>query len=294
VFSDILDRFQIYVITELGLSQETLSAYTRDVQEFLAFAGTHDLNPQHITDFVNHLHRLGLRSTTVRRKSMSIRCLCNCLISSDMCDNRLLDAIDPIKIDRRSLDVLDSKDVDVLVATVGKRVPIDRAVNLRRDVSIILLAYHSGLRVSEICNLNMGDINFDRREIRVMGKGNCERIVPTTSRCLNAIREYIDLERRSDSVALFVKGDKERITRRSVSNMITSISRRAGIRRTSAHTLRRSCATSLLNNGMDLELIRVFLGHRHLSSTESYLVSDANKLKWVHTVCHPFGANREN
>lgn len=290
----IIDKLRIYIVTELGLSQETLSAYTQDAQELLIFAGTPDLNSQHIVNFINHLRGLQLSPTTIRRKSMSIRCLCHCLISCGLLDERILAAIDPIKTDRRSFDVLDCKDIDFLVSIIESSVPIGRTNNIRRNVAIVLLAYHSGLRVSEICNVKIGDINFDRREIRVLGKGNCERIVPTTRRCIKAVAEYIDLDRQSISQILFVKANGGQMTRRAISDMVVSASRRAGVKHATAHTLRRSCATTLLSRGMDTDLIRVMLGHRDLSSTQSYLVTTVDKLKQIHGRYHPFGANREN
>jgi site-specific recombinase XerD len=148
----------------------------------------------------------------------------------------------------------------------------------------------------------LGDINFARREIRVRGKGNRDRIVPTTQKCIEAIRTYLgwrdDYRKRLSDIdiddrgwfqqAVFVKNDGQRITRRSVSDMLTSLSCRAGIKHTTAHTLRRSCATSLMNRGMDLELIQDLLGHQDITTTQSYLVVSQDKLRDIYSKCHPF------
>jgi len=284
-----IDGFETYILTELGLSQETLSAYTRDVKEFLCFIGNKQLTAKLIEEFVSSLHQRGLKSTSVRRKYMSIRCFCNHLISLGKLDKNILGMTDSVRIEKGTFDVLESQAVDALVATVENRVPVLRATNVRRDVAIILTMYHSGLRVSELCSLDVCDINFARREMKVKGKGFCERIVPTTSRCIEAIKEYIDLERKSTSNAVFVKGDGQRISRRAVSGMLLSLSRRAGVKHTTSHTLRRSCATSLMDRGVDLELIQVLLGHKHLSTTQTYLVTSPEKLKLLHKRCHPFG-----
>jgi len=288
-----MDGFDTYITTELGLSQETLSAYKRDVQEFLDFIGTQTLTAQLIEIFVNHLKQRGLKSTTVRRKCMSVRCLCHHLIGMGRLDSNILGMINSIRIDRRTSDALDSKDVDTLISAVGKRTPLLRTANIRRDVTTILTLYHSGLRASELCGLNLDDIDFSRRTIRVRGKGNCDRIVPTTPRCAQAIMEYIDLERKSETNAIFVTTNGQRITRRAVSDMLTSLSCRAGIKHTTAHMLRRSCATSLMNSGMDLELIQVLLGHQNLSTTQTYLVTTLDRLKNIHQCCHPLGAKYE-
>jgi len=281
--------FDTYIQTELGLARETLSAYMRDAQEFLDFIGVQKLTPQSIENFISHLRLRGRKSNTRHRKYMSVRCFCHHLISLGILDSHLLDSLDSVPINRRTPDALDDEAVDILVSTVGKRVPICRTTNIRRDVAIILTLYHSGLRASELCNLNLGDINITKRQIRVSGKGGCDRIVPTTQRCVEAIQSYLDFDRHSDTNAIFVKSDGQRITRRAISDMLTSLSRRAGVKHTTAHMLRRSCATSLMNRGVDLELIQSLLGHQNLSTTQAYLVISFDRLVHIHRTCHPFG-----
>lgn len=285
--------FETYIRTELGLSNETLSAYTRDVGEFLKFAGAQKLTAQLVETFVTDLRQRGLRPTTIRRKCMSVRCLCNHLISLGRLDPNTLYMIDSVRTERRTLDALEPKAVDALLSIVEKRTPICRATNVRRDVAIILTLYHSGLRVSELCDLNLSNVNLSNRMIRVKGKGSRERVVPTTPKCAEAIRSYVDCERQSDVEALFVKVDGQRISRRAVSDMLTSISCRAGVEHTTAHMLRRTCATELMNRGVDLELVQALLGHQSLSTTQTYLAISHDRLKRVHQSCHPFGEKCE-
>jgi len=188
---------------------------------------------------------------------------------------------------------LEAQDVDAILAIVENRTPSCRAINVRRDIAIILTLCHSGLRVSELCNLDKGDVNFTRREIRVKGKGGHERVVPTTKRCVLSIRDYVDLDRKSDTNAVFVKADGLRITRRAVSDMLMSLSRRAGVKHTTSHMLRKTCATELMNNGMDIESVQALLGHQHISTTQDYLATDIDRLKVIHVKCHPFGEKCE-
>ena len=289
----IIDGFDTYIRTELGLAKETLLAYKRDVQEFLDFVDDTELTAQVVEEFVKYLKLLRYKSTTIRRKCMSIRCLYNYLISIGQMEQNTVDVIDPVHRSIGVADVLEAEVVDILISTVEKRTPVSRTNNVRRDVAIILTLYHSGLRVSELCNINLENINWTRREIRVMGKGCYERIVPTTQECLDSIQEYINLDRQSNTNAVFVKSNGQRITRRAISDMLTTISRRAGVKHTTAHTLRRSCATSLMNNGVDLELIRILLGHRHLSTTQTYLAVNNERLVKIHETCHPFGEKCE-
>ncbi len=288
-----IDEFETYIMTELGLSRETLSAYVRDVKEFFHFIRTPQLTARLIEAFINHLRRQELKSTTIRRKCMSVRCYCHHLISLGRLDPNILDMIDPVCIERRIPDALDNKAVDTLVVAIKNRTLPSRTINVRRDVSVLLTLYHSGLRVSELCNLNLSDINTARQTIRVKGKGSRERMVPTTQKCLEAIQAYVNSDRKSNTDAIFVKGDGQRITRRAVSDMLVSLSRRAGVPHTTAHMLRKTCATQLLNNGMDIESVQVLLGHQHLSTTQDYLATNINKLKIVYEKCHPF-AKRNN
>jgi len=285
----IMGEFKTYVRDELGLSQKTIVAYGYDVQEFLQFTGQKDVTAQLIEDFMGHLQRTGLKSTSIRRKCMSIRCLCNHLISLNRLDPNTLKMIDSVRVEKEIPDVLESQDVDALLSAVQNRTPVCRTNNIRRDVAIILTLYHSGLRAEELCSLNMSDLNFARRTIKVKGKGGRDRIVPTTSQCIEALQKYINSDRKTTANAIFVKSDGERLTRRAVSNMLMALSCRAGIKNTTAHTLRRTCATQLMNRGMDLELIQNLLGHQNLSTTESYLSVNLSKIKDIHANCHPYG-----
>ena len=198
--------------------------------------------------------------------------------------------INTVSINRRIPNALAAKEVDDLVAAVESRVPVCSAINVRRDVSIILIMYHSGLRVSELCSLNLVDINFSNRIIKVVGKGGRERMVPTTHECINSIQEYIDLYRQSDTNAVFVQNNGMRITRRAISDMLLSLSFRSGVKRTTAHMLRRSFATSLMNKGVDLEFVKTLLGHERLSTTQAYLAIGRDRPADVHRRCPPFGA----
>jgi site-specific recombinase XerD len=220
---------------------------------------------------------------------MSIRCLCHHLISLGRLDENILDTIDPIRTERRTSGVIEDKDVDVLVSTIRNRMPVLRTNNVLRDIAIVLTMYHSGLRVSELCNLNLRDINISRRDIRVMGKGCKERVVPTTVRCMDAICDYIDLGRTSNTDAVFVKSDGSRITRRGVGDTLKALSNSSGIKHVTPHTLRRSCATSLMNRGIEVELIQSLLGHQNLSTTQQYLSISQDRLIDMHRRCHPFG-----
>ena len=183
------DGFKTYILDELGLSYETFVAYKRDVHEFLGFIDNQPLTAKLIETFVRNLRKQNLKPSTVRRKSMSVRCLCHHLISLNRLDKNIVEMIDPIRIDRRTSSVIEDRDVDALVSVVRNRAPVSRANNVRRDVSIILILYHSGLRVSELCGLDLDDINLFRREVRVMGKAEGKELFQLLS---NAPRQLMN------------------------------------------------------------------------------------------------------
>lgn len=286
-----MDEFKIYLLTELGLGQSTISAYMKDVEGFLNFIEAQELTALLIEKFTHHLREIGLKPTTIRRKYMSIRCFCNHLISSGRLNSNILESLDPIRVERSQSDVLEPKSVDALVATLESGISVCRTTHVRRNVAIVLVLYHCGLRVSELCGLNIEDINFARRQLRVLGKGRRERMVPVSHECIDAIQLYLKTDHNFDTNAVFIKSDGQRLTRRAVSDMLLSLSRRAGVKHTTSHTLRRSCATSLMNRGVDLELVQSLLGHQNLGTTQTYLAVSHDRLKNIHARFHPFGGS---
>ena len=157
--------------------------------------------------------------------------------------------------------------------------------------------FGSGLRVSELCGLNLGDCNLEQRWAPVKGKVSRDRVVPLSAECAQAIAAYL-AERGhgngSRAEALFVRGGtNERLTRRAVSNMVTALSQRAGVRHMTSHTLRRTCATSLLRRGVDLGQVQRLLGHSSLSSTQVYLNTSPERLAEMCRRCHPRWGDRE-
>ena len=292
-----LSGFKAYVSIELGLAEETLIAYVRDVTGFLSFNGHRTFTARSVEDYVRHLFALGLKASTVRRKCMSVRCFYRFLADKGQLDEQQLFLIDPIRVRRENLPSLEPDELDRLLAAalVPALVPA-RGTNAVRNRAIIHALFGSGLRVSELCGLNLGDCHLDRRWARVKGKGARERIVPLTAECVEAIAAYLAARGHGNggrADALFIQGDtNERLTRRAVSNMITALSCRAGVRHTTSHTLRRTCATSLLRQGVDLDQVQQLLGHSSLSSTQVYLNTSPERLAEICRRYHPRWAQR--
>lgn len=285
------DGFETYMRTELGLSQNTITGYLRDIRDFVSFCGsTNNISLFSIERFVIRLRDMQLSRATIRRKCMSIRCLVRHMVSLGQISADLLEMLTPIRSPKgANHNALHDKDVDVLLDNLRSRIRPGRADYVCRNIAIVLTLYDSGLRVSELCGLNVSDVDTKKRSILVRGKGGRDRVVPTTHRCAKAINDYVSNNRSTATDALFVKTNGNRITRNDVYCVLTS----GGANAITPHSLRRGCATTLIERGVDIELIQKLLGHQHVSATEAYLCVDGNRLAEVHKRCHPFGAKHE-
>ncbi len=285
-----LSGFKAYVSIELGLAEETLIAYVRDVTGFLSFNDDRTFTARSVEDYVRHLFELGLKASTVRRKCMSVRCFYRFLADRGKLDKQQLFLIDPIRVQRENLPSLEPEELERLLTAA-------RGTNAVRNRAIVHALFGSGLRVSELCGLNLGDCHLDQRWARVQGKGARERVVPLSAECMEAIAAYLAERGHGDggrNDALLIQGDtNERLTRRAVSNMITALSQRAGVQHTTSHTLRRTCATSLLRQGVDLDQVQRLLGHSSLSSTQAYLNTSPEQLAETCRRCHPRWAAKD-
>jgi len=157
----------------------------------------------------------------------------------------------------------------------------------RRDRAILETFYSTGIRISELSGLMKDDIDFIGGIIKVLGKGKKERIVPVGDKATSAIRDYLD-KRKKDSDAVFLNKNGRRISARGVRNIVQKYIRLAGLKQgVSAHTLRHSFATHLLNRGADLRSVQELLGHANLSTTQIYTHLTTDKLKNVYDKAHP-------
>jgi site-specific recombinase XerD len=288
---ELIDRFDVYLRTEAGLAQETVRAYLYDVHEFSDFHNSPDsFNGQMVSDWLKHL--AGLKNTTLQRKCMSVRAFYNFLAAINVIDAQIVKTIDPVRVDRSEPLCLTEDCMVKLIDFIADDQKFRIKTNRGRNIAIILLLYDSGLRVSELCAIDVHDLNLLKGEVRVHGKGSKERVVPITKRCNHAIGAYMKIRPGGmDDSALFIAPHtKKRITRRAVTDMITSTALKAiGTADVTAHTLRHSCATNLYKQGVELEDIRRLLGHEHLTATERYVSVSPKHVKQTYDSCHPFG-----
>jgi site-specific recombinase XerD len=162
-----------------------------------------------------------------------------------------------------------------------------------RDRTILELIYSSGLRIDELVKLNLANIDYLNEEIKVLGKGSKERIVPVGSQASVLVKQYIQVLKqqavfKAGSMALFINKNGTRLTARSIERMIKKAALKAGIQKdVTPHTLRHSFATHLLDNGLDLRSVQELLGHANLSTTQIYTHLSIAKLKKEYDKAHP-------
>ncbi len=286
-----IQDFTIYLQTERAVSPHTLAAYGSDLAQLLSFAVA-EKGEEVSADEVDHLllrrYLAGLakdtKKSSIGRKLAAIRSFFRYLVRRGILARNPAELIATPKKEQRLPFHL-----DIDQATTLMEAPGGEQKYALRDRALLELLYSSGLRVSELTCLNIGELDLATGMVRVTGKGGKERIVPVGSRALEAVREY--LEQREDhpvNGALFLNTRGERINRRSVARVVdTHVMRIAAFKRISPHTLRHTFATHMLEGGADLRAIQELLGHVSLSTTQKYTHVSIDRLMEVYDKAHP-------
>ena len=278
-------------------SPHTVAAYGRDLKEFEDFIRDYQGEDRVRLDSIDRLtvrswlawlSRSGRAKTTINRKLAAVKSFLAFLHRQGFIESNPGVSIRSLKTERRLPQYLSSEQAAALMASFGRK-------DLRGvcATAMIELFYSSGLRLSELVELNISSYDPARRMVRVMGKGSKERLVPVGSVAAEAIGDYLEERKRffgapEPADALFVGRSGKRIDRRQVQRLVAEACRRAGISRgSSPHTLRHSFATHLLDRGAELMAIREMLGHESLSTTQKYTHVSVERLKETYRQAHP-------
>jgi len=283
-----VDEFLQYLGAERGLSPNTLIAYGHDVEGFLEFLQGADLakiDRDHVISYLSFLQAKNYASSTTTRAMISLKVFFRFLKKEGIHTQDVGLLLDTPKLWQILPEVLSAAEIDLLL------VQPDQATKQGiRDRAILELLYATGIRVSELCNLSIYDV--DDEQIRVFGKGSKERIVPVSSRAVSAVDAYLtqcrgqfesDKEKR-----LFLSLKGKPIDRTAVWKLIKSYAKKAKIgKNIYPHILRHSFASHLLDGGADLRIIQEMLGHSHISSTDRYTHVSLSKLHERFRAMHP-------
>ncbi len=291
-----LDLFLHYLTVEKGLSANTLEAYSRDGVRYLAFlqgqgvSGFEQVRPIHVAAFLASLQAAGLAPRSRARTLTMVRMLHRFLLVEHYCDTNPVALIDAPKTVQKLPAVLSGPAVSALLAAPAGSAPEDL-----RDRAMLELLYATGLRVSELVNLKLRELNRQAGFLLARGKGRKERLVPVGESALECIERYLTVVRcRQDRLGtneyLFLTRLGAPMSRQGFWNVIQKRSIQAGIGvAISPHTLRHSFATHLLENGADLRSVQIMLGHADLSTTQIYTHITRERLKRLHQALHPRG-----
>jgi len=291
--------------SEKGYSENTCRAYTNDLNEFAFyifeswFSGQKDQKEQDtfradqidglmIRGYLGFLHKKN-KKATIARKLSSIRSFCRYLIKHGIIQENPVDLILTPKQEKTIPVYLPVDDIFRLLDSIKT----DTLAGLRNR-AIFEVLYSCGIRVSELTGLNVYDVDFTERVVRVLGKGDKERIVPIGRKALYAIEAYRQRLQKetgilaAENAPLFLNKNKGRLTARSIARILEKIARECGLLTpVSPHALRHTFATHMLDAGADLRVVQELLGHKSLSTTQKYTHVSIDKLMEAYDKAHP-------
>lgn len=278
-----LSEYLTFLEIERGLAQNTIDAYRRDLSDFLDYClskgveSIKKIERTHINGYFLSIHEKKLSPTSVMRKTASIRGFFKWLCANEICEKNPALTLEPPKVPKRLPKVMTIEEINKILSE-----------NLNKKEKLIVeLLYGCGLRVSELVNLKVNDVDSSAKYLRCVGKGSKERIVPIGSMALKALKNYekerslILQTKGKTSKSLFLTNEGKSITRQEVYTFIHSLGEKIH-KSISPHTLRHSFATHLLENGADLRVVQELLGHSDVSTTQLYTHISKKRLKEVY------------
>ncbi|MFC7371171.1 site-specific tyrosine recombinase XerD [Fictibacillus iocasae] len=292
---DQIRDFLQYLVVERGLSRNTIDSYRRDLSQYALYLTKVDqiTEPDQITrssilSYLHHLKDTGKASATLARNIASIRSFHQFLLREKMCTQDPSVHIETPKADRKLPKVLSTDEVEALLEA-----PSGSDAFAQRDKAMMELLYATGMRVTELVDLNLADAHLEMGFIQCRGKGNKERIIPLGKIAQTSVERYLssgrnELRRGKKTEALFLNHHGNRLSRQGFWKLLKQLAQKANIQKElTPHTLRHSFATHLLENGADLRAVQEMLGHADISTTQIYTHVTKKRLKDVYSAFHP-------
>ncbi len=287
---DLFETFLSYLEFEKEFSKNTIESYKNDLEDFKEYLKLINKKPEDIDkkdafDYLIYLSRKKLKPSSLRRKISSIRSFYRFLIREELIDRDPTNDLTFPKNEKKLPQILTVEEIEKLINVIPKN-----SLKGKRDKAIIELLYSSGLRVSEIINLKIKDLDFNNNYLKCFGKGSKERIVPFGELAKNYIFDYLN-EREKNNIKseyLFTTKKGEKLLRQEINNFLRVYSKRAKLKKkVHPHMLRHSFATHLLERGADLRSVQELLGHVDISTTQIYTHLTKEYLKEIYLNTHP-------
>lgn len=285
-----VDNFLQYIALERGLSVRTVQSYHSDLNDFIKRTEIKEVHKASLADFnlfVKKLTAIGSKPTTIARKLSSLRHFFTYLVESGVIKQNPANSIAAPKLGRYHPAYLSQREVAAILEGIDTSVPAGK-----RDRAILEMLYGSGLRISELINLRLSDIEFEAGFLRVIGKGNKSRLVPLGEFAKQAVETFLKETKgnptKQKTPILFVNSDGNRFSRVGLWKMVKKRVAKAGISKiVTPHTFRHSFATHILEGGADLRTVQEMLGHADISTTQVYTQIDRDYLIAEHKRFHP-------
>lgn len=291
-----IKSFSAYLNLERGLSKNSIEAYINDIGKLQSFLQIHaidanpiDVNATHIADMLIYLNELGLTHRSQARLISGLRAFYKFLILEEFTENDPTELIESPKLPKKVPDFLTISEIMKIIAQIDMS-----KVEGQRDRAMFETLYGCGLRVSELINLRLTWLYLNEGYIRIIGKGNKERLVPIDKDSIKHINLYKDLVRVHQKIKageediLFLNRFGKRLTRQYVFIALKNLVAKAGIKKkVSPHTFRHSFATHLVEGGADLRAVQEMLGHESITTTEIYTHLDREYLRQTIMEFHP-------
>lgn len=291
-----LKGFKSYLMLEKSLSSNSIDAYIHDVEklyQFLEISNTskspNQIRLNDVQQFLNWITELGISARSQSRIISGIKSFFKYLLLENIITTSPVNLLEAPKVGRKLPQVLSISEIDKIISQIDLSKPEGQ-----RNKSIIETLYGCGLRVSELCNLKISDLHFEEEYVRIIGKGNKERIVPIGDVAMkniilykNNIRNHLIIK-KGDEDTLYLNRRGSKLSRIMIFNIIKELTLMAGIKKTiSPHTFRHSFATHLIEGGADLRAIQEMLGHESITTTEIYTHLDRSFLRETMQHYHP-------
>ena len=289
-----IKEFKSYLRIERSLSNNTVDSYIRDISKLASFYKRKNISELNITSrqikkFIEHINKLGISARSQSRIISGIKAFFKYLIIEDYIKVNPTELIESPKIGIKIPNVLSIQEIDKIISAVDLSHPQGK-----RNRAIIEVLYSCGLRVSELINLKLSNINFNEEYIKVIGKGNKERYAPIASSCIKYLNIYLKEIRNKQKIKqecediVFLNRNGKKLTRVMIFTIIKDLSTIIGLKKKiSPHTFRHSFATHLLEGGADLRAIQDMLGHESITTTEIYTHLDREYLREAIIQFHP-------
>jgi integrase/recombinase XerC len=284
------NKFITYLLSEKRFSEHTIKSYTTDLKQFSSFLSSefqiideiNEISFQIIRTWIASLLEKGLSPRSVNRKISTLKTYFKFLIrEGELIENPMMKIVAPKS--KKRLPVFIEEDQ---IASLLNEVQFETGFIGQRNKLIIELFYVTGIRLSELINIKISDVDFNNQSIKVLGKRNKERIIPLSSSMINGLNNFIVNNQKNHFLFTNLDGMKlyTKLVYRLVNKYIAKIS---SVNKKSPHILRHTFATHMLNNGADINAIKELLGHANLSATQVYTHNTIEKLKTVYKQAHP-------